>query len=171
MGTVDMAADLTIVTGTYVASSDHTPRVARKTAATIRNNTATRTSDPDLTLAVEAGAVYEVESEVIYDGSTSADLQFGWALPASSTFLWGTIYATPSSTDVNSTSSGYVVRNESGSIAIGAGGIGNLTTARMSGVLTVGSAGSIALQWAQGTAEATNIRLFQQSTLKLRRIG
>lgn len=144
------------------------PRSANKTSAEHRSNT-TLAADSQLTVAVDANAVYEVYTYLVYNGTTTpGDLKVQWNIPSGAVFnLQGDGYNVAAndqaSTALQSTSqpfnfsctSAVVIRNVSFN--------GTLATSA--------TAGSFALTWAQNSASGTDTIIFTGSCSVLRRIG
>jgi hypothetical protein len=147
-------------------------QAARKAADTILNNTATLTADPELSIGLTAGGVYQVEAFLIYTASTTADLNLGWTYPAGSTMDW-------TSNALISTITGNTGGLHRGRAAINgalpAGGAGATAGSKLiatpSGILTAGATGNLVLTWAQLVADATDATLYANSTLKLTKLN
>ena len=154
-----------------VAYDIGTIKNARKAADTVRTNTATLANDPDLTVPVVAGGVYEVESLLVYDASTTGDFKIGWAYPVGSTFIWTLGGATSGTTALASASADWRAFGETGTPGLGGGGVGTLGAARPTGTFTAGANGALTLQWAQATAKPPCLTLRAGSRLRVRRIA
>ncbi len=146
------------------------PLRARKTAATVRNNTAALADDPHLTVPVAANTVYELTCVVFYEGTTTGDLALSWTVPAGVSGTWSPdglrLAATSGQDQINRVAS----TNVTGIFTIGGAGATKVM-ARLTGLLTVGStAGPLALRWAQATAEASDLTLHADSHLRLDRV-
>jgi hypothetical protein len=141
---------------------------AWKTADTTQSTT-TLTADPELSLPVEAGATYIVESNLIYQTTADADLRLKWSGPAGAELSW-----------CLDGPSGGVVNQGSATVnrlvyPIGAtpnlGGTGHDSAAAPNGLLVVGStAGSLTLTWAPAHS-ATESAVRRGSWIRLTRIG
>jgi hypothetical protein len=147
------------------------PLVARKTSATVRNNTATLADDPHLSVSVVSGGVYEVEALLFYIAATTADVKIGWSSPASSTFLWGALGATSGAAPTSAASGDWNATNAAGTRTLGGGTVSVTNIAHVLGTLTAGADGTLTLQWAQGTAEVSDATLSAGSRLSVRRIA
>ncbi|WP_377271934.1 hypothetical protein [Peterkaempfera sp. SMS 1(5)a] len=148
-------------------------QLAYKTTSTPRTSTTTIANDPDLTLAVEANAIYSLEGLLVYNGgSTNDDLRMGWAAPASASLTWvATGQGLTASTGI-----GTVVTDAQDltSNAYSLGTIANTRgmTAMIRGLLiTAGTAGFLTLQWAQFTSSATATSMLAGSHIGLQRLG
>lgn len=124
---------------------------ARKTANETVNNSAVLQNDDELSWAVVASGVYRLELHLIYDTGTTPDLKIGWTFPAGLTMVWGGIYADTAG----------AVALVSGNIqttaqSIGGAGAAAIRGAHFWGIVTVSTAGTLQLQWAQDTANATD---------------
>lgn len=158
--------------GQVLAASDvntwFVPRVAYKTAAEHRSNT-TLTADTQLTLPVDASAIYEVDGYLVYNGTTTpGDLKIQWNIPS------GTVF--------NLQGNGYnVAGNDQASTALqstaqpfnfSATSVGVIRNVSFNGTLVTSvTAGNFALTWAQNSASGTDTIIFTGSVMALRRIG
>ena len=142
--------------------------VTRSSDATGRTNN-TMTNDDVLSLAVEANATYELRAWLGFNGGTTGDFRVGWSIPSGATLNW-TPYQQP---NTNSTTVGTIITDRSGTgVSQAGGGAGGSTimTCLAEGTLRVGStAGSIVLQWAQDTTNATPTILKADSFIELKR--
>jgi len=144
---------------------------AVKTADTTVNNTAVLAADPHLSVPVAANAVYEVTAFLQYATSQTADIQAGWTGPAGATMSW-----TANALSLGATSSTFQILRAWATLSSAAnfGGIatGSAVIAQPIGRLTTaGTAGTLDLRWAQGTAEASDTVLYAGSWLKVSRIA
>jgi cytochrome b len=129
----------------------------------------TLANDDVLTLAVEANAVYNLHAWLGFTALAAADFRAGWSVPAGSTLQW-----TPYTQNggAASTVGGVITDRSSAATAQTSGGIGagNIMTMLIFGTLRIGAtAGSIILQWAQDTTNATGTVLKADSSLTLKR--
>lgn len=146
------------------------PRRAVKTADTTRNNTATVADDPHLTgLTLSPGGVYRLSSRLIYNATTTADIGIKWSVPSGTTMDWTTDSPVPTTTSPNG--SIQATSQTVGSTAT-IGGTGVSTVGHPEGIITVGSTpGTLTMQWAQGTAEASNATLSAGSWIEIVRVA
>lgn len=145
-------------------------RFAIKPADTTRASTATLTADPDLTLTVDANKSYWMDCLILYNSNVTANFKMNFTRPATMNFFGSSLgqglssfgagpYDAQSGLDVTS-----LVLNLAGS-AID-------MVARVQGVIVNGAtAGSITLQWAQNTSNASNTIVRQGSHMFLRRVA
>ena len=152
----------------------------RRTSDATKTSTTTLATDTQLTFTVDPNGVYDLDGFLKYSGP--GDFQMGWTFPSGALGEWsgignGTTVASATSgggtqTDV-STSWGYTVRTEATDIASARtyGGIGtSVFTVHIKGTIRVGATGgTFALQWAQGTSNATATTLYTDSRLSLTR--
>lgn len=148
---------------------------ARKPSDTVRNNTATRTADPDLTLPVVANGVYWWEFIIAIASLDTADFQHSISQPAGSVRQ---LFAPDGFGDPAVASAAWMNKHNSNQGLAGAGSstARNSTTTstvlRPSGITEVGgTAGSITLFWAQLAAIASNTTVFAGSSMRMQRIG
>ncbi|MEU5323015.1 hypothetical protein AB0G67_40625 [Streptomyces sp. NPDC021056] len=165
---------------TVTGAGQRTPK--RRTSNAIRTSTITPTADTQLTWSVDANAVYALEGVLFYSGP--GDFLMGWTFPSGTAGTWqgmgnGTTVVSGTAgggTQQDTTSSwGYTVRTETTDLADNRtyGGISTTGFAvQVRATIRVGgTAGTFALQWAQGTSNATSTTLFTDSRLTLEKIG
>jgi len=147
-------------------------QAARKASDTVLNNTATLTADPELSIAVTSGGVYQVEAFLIYAASTAADLNLGWTYPAGSTMDWT---SNALITTITGNTGGLHRGRQSITGALPAGGAGATAGSKVialpSGILVAGATGNLVLTWAQLVAEATDATVYANSTLKITKLN
>lgn len=157
------------------------PTFARVASDVTVNNTTTLVNATGLSLAVEASAVYALDGWIYYESNPTADIKFAWTGPASATFVVG-IYGPPAGTApvVNQERINYTDQGTFDTLGGGlssAAGDDEFTgsvwpSIRPSGVAVIGAtAGTIQLQFAQNTANASNTRIKANSWLRLARIA
>lgn len=144
----------------------------RKTAdESILNSTALQ-DDNHLILPVEANSTYLIQAFIIYDGSTTGDINIGWSGPAGATFDWTPAGLTTGATTVSA--SVKLAGNPIGTAdALGAVGVGTKAVLIAEGILIVaGTAGSLTFRWAQNALDAVNATtVFTGSVLRGRKIA
>jgi hypothetical protein len=151
------------------------PLVAWKPGNTDRANTATVADDPDLVLALAAGATYLVEALLMPAATTTANFKTAWTVPNSATGLKAV--DGPSSTASNANADQITVRRgvHQFGTEILYSGVRNNNTLSFGvyewGLITTSSAGNWALAWSQGTSNATATRLFGGSFVRAQRVA
>lgn len=156
----------------YQASATNPITSARKAADTTVNNTVTLAADPELSLPVVAGGVYQMEAFLIYSASTIADLSLGWTYPAASTMDWASNALI--STITGNTGSLYRGRLAINGVGWAGGsgvGAGSKLVALPSGILTAAASGNLTLTWAQIALDPTDAVVYANSMLKLTRLN
>jgi hypothetical protein len=144
---------------------------ARKTVSTPRASTTTVTVDPHLALTVVPG-IYKLDAFLMYDGDAAADMKLGWSAPAGTTGAWW-----PGAMDSSGAAFASLPRwgalsdITTSTLNVGTIGANTIVVCRPVGTVVVTTAGTFALQWAQGASSATSTILRGQSTLELRRIA
>lgn len=127
----------------------------------------TITSDPDLTLEVDANTTYLFEASIGFEGGTtgSSDIKWKFAVPASALLRYNAMYRnTGSAIDAD-------WYTDSNVVSSGSNGAGNGRPIIMMGTLVVGAAGgSITFQWAQNTSSTTNTIVYAQSYMALLKV-
>lgn len=142
---------------------------AVKSADTVRNNTATRTSDPHLTVTLEPSAFYKLEAFLIYNATATADVSISWTGPTGATANWelGGLVSTTSGTSGSINLADIAI----GSANTVAGAAAKAVSLPAGWVQTSTTGGTFALQWAQAAAEVSDATLYANSYLRLTRIG
>ncbi len=133
------------------------PIVARKTSTETVNNSAAMQNDDELLWAVAANTVYRFELHFFYNSGATPDFKFQFTLPAGGIMRWGYIAV---DTSLNFRHPGYRTETDVASI----GGDGTDRYVIVNGIVaTVGTAGTLRLQWAQNTADASNTQVRDNS--------
>jgi hypothetical protein len=180
-GNTTTAGNATVTGNLTVSGIGNRQPKYRTTNATKTSNT-TLATDTQLTFTVDAGGVYVVEGLLLHSGP--GDFKMGWTFPSGTDGTWHglgngvtVISGTSGGGTQQDTSStwGYSVRTEStdlasprtyGGISTNPYGVQVKATVRVGG-----TAGTFALQWAQGTSDATATTLYLDSYLILERIA
>lgn len=149
------------------------PETVRKTADTTRTSTTTFADDPHLTYAVKATGVYVMDGWIKYFADPTPDIKFQFTTPTGTLGEWAWIM--PGSTTAAAGTIGYSVRTETNDVGGSRTGYGTSDTSMftpVSGLWRVGSVdGSITLQWAQNTSNATATGVYTDSWLRFQRIA
>lgn len=129
-------------------------------------------NDSNLSLFTFANGKYILEGEIVYSSATAADIRMAFSGPAGATLLW-----TIDGLDVGAAGTAGSIQRSATAIAdagvqvAGGAGAGTNVTAKIEGLLTMGStAGSIVFRWAQGTSDASNTVVRAGSWINVRRI-
>ncbi|CAM5346226.1 hypothetical protein [Streptomyces aurantiogriseus] len=161
------------------------PQTVRKTADTARSATTSRTADPHLAFDAEANAVYTFHGWIKYDGDNAADISLQLTVPSGAlgeVFPLGTGNTVVSSTSApalttnTASSQGYMVRTESLDIN-SARTFGAISTSNQNCVLFMGTvrmsttAGTVSLDWAQASSNATATTVYTDGWLEFQRIA
>jgi hypothetical protein len=170
------------VAGNLTVSGIGSRQTKYRTSNATKTSNTTLATDTQITFAVDAGAVYTVEGLLLHSGP--GDFKMGWTFPSGTDGTWQglgngvtVISGTSGGGTQQDTSStwGYAVRTESTDLAsprtyggIAANGYGVQVKAT---VRVGGTAGTFALQWAQGTSDATATTLYLDSYLTLERVA
>jgi hypothetical protein len=144
------------------------PLSAVKAADEPRASTVTLAADSDLTLAVAAGATYEVEAYLAYSqnlaASSTTGIKIGWSAPSGSSLLWSS-----GGTDGPTSLTGQdVTANSLAQTRSLPSNLATLMRADAIGLLTVGgTAGAFAVTWTQVASNATATIVRAGSWLRL----
>lgn len=157
VGTAALAA--ASVTAAKLGSDVPRVLVAVKESDTVRNNTDVLTDDPDLSVSVEANSSYAFEAWLPQNATAAADFKQGLSYPSGSSGYWGWSQAAAQN-----------------ALVLGANRVqGTNGTPKMSHIagslITAGTAGTFAIQWAQQTAEATDATLYAGAWLKVTKLA
>lgn len=137
------------------------PLSARKVADETINNTATFQDDDALRIAVAANCVYEMHAEVRYTTGAVPNIKFQWTFPAGLTMRY-------SAHIIPAAAAAWVDFPLIQTDAVGCDDSASLAT--MTGQVIVSStAGTLQLQWAQNTANASNTVVSAGSYIRLQR--
>lgn len=136
-----------------------------KTFTETVNNSATMQNDDELFLAVAASTTYVFNCMLVYSSNTTADFKFAWTYPTGATaqyLLLGTaLSGTALSTFQRDAAAGGILEGSVSNQAI-----------LMTGTWTISTtAGTLQLQWAQNTANASNTQVLLGSYLELKKVG
>lgn len=138
------------------------PVTVRKTANETVNNSTTLQNDDELAIAVEANLTYDFDCELIYNSGATPDLKFGWTYPSGLTMFYA-VYAAGGGTFL-----GY---NEIETSVPAVDGAGAAVGVLLKGTVFVSAtAGTLQLQWAQQTLNASNTIVQTGSYIRLKRI-
>lgn len=142
--------------------SELRPLFVEKTVDETVNNSAALQNDDVLFLAVPANTKWELDGVIRFNSGTTPDFRAKFTVPASATLKWN-IFAQAG------TWLGFQ-QDETTTAVID--GLAASVATQVNGVLTVGAnAGNLQLQWAQGTANASNTIVQIGSYLKLQRMS
>lgn len=125
----------------------------------------TLTNDTELFVPVVATGVYLLESHIVQNSGTTPDFKVGWTFPTGLTMSWRCIA-------VDTTSAIVSTGGFDQTTVVSFGGIAGDAHISLYGTVTAGAnAGTLQLQWAQNTTNASNTIVRAGSTLWLTRIG
>lgn len=149
------------------------PKIVRKTTDTSRASTTTFTDDEHLSYAVEANGVYVMDGAIKYFADPTPDIKIQFSTPTGTLGEWS--WMMPGSTTAATGTTGYSIRTETNDVSGSRTGYGTSDSQHftpISGIWRVGStAGSVTLQWAQNTSNATATVLYTDSWLRFVRIA
>lgn len=166
LAAVDVGAIASGVAGVSAIES-----FAYKAADQFVNAVATIANDTDLHLSLVANAVYKFEAYLVYDGSTTADMDVKWNVPTGITGGWsGQLFGSGASTTNSVQDLGQHAWGST--VTLGAVGVATEVCVPMRGLIIVGStAGTLQLEWAQHVSDATNLTVRTGSYLGLKRVA
>lgn len=174
-GNIILASDINSLQTQITSLNNQQWATVRATGDLTRPSTTTLADDPDMQFAVEANTVYEVLFDIYYAGLDAADFKTAWSVPSGAGGLkWvlgasSTAAANANADDVNMRVGvhGFATPINYGCPRNGT----NQQHFQEGAILTVGStAGSVILQWAQVTSNATGSTRNASSYVKYRKI-
>lgn len=153
---------MTLAAGGKVDVTDLAPvRYVHKSASESRTNTTTLANDTDMTIALAAGKTYEVRLEAVVTGAAAGDFKCAWAVTGGVAQKTGRriLGLHVSATDATN-SANVQVRGAPGlttSIPYGVDGSAGTYVHEtfLVETTTSGTSGTLVLQWAQNTLNAT----------------
>lgn len=152
MDVYDGAAYISLATRALYA------RRMRTTNAAVINNSIALVSDATLTVPLDVTGTFRFYGRLYYDASTVADVKIAFTFPAvvANGAKWGML----GRNDGTATQIKANVATASGtSIAAGGNGVGTSTFLDFDGFITTTATGNLVTQYAQETAEATNLTI------------
>lgn len=142
--------------------------VVRKPSDTSKTSDTTVASDPHLTVAVGTGT-FLTKVVAIFDSATNADINIGLATPGSST-VRGAIFGPA----ISATAVGHTIAYlgpASGNAAAGGIGVGTSSVIEIRATVVTTGSGSIAVQWAQNSNQATATTVSAGSSIEVEQIA
>jgi len=139
--------------------------VYQGTDSTPVNNSVVLVASSYLTLPVVANGFYIYESSILYDSSATANFQHLIVCPNFST--------NGQLARLNITTAGTLTLNADTSLSTASqgAGVGTSRSVTRSGLLAIGVAGNVSIQFSQNTANASNTVLKQGSWIRLTQVG
>lgn len=152
----------------YKYKAAHTDRSSANTGATL-------TDDPDLTMLLDANAVYVIEFHLHYAATDTARFRTAWTVPSGATGTRSSV-GPDQGVILSSTSAGgtgrWGVHNFGTTATYGTrDSATNQCAAVEEATVTTTTAGTCALQWSQVTSSATATRLAQGSWMRAVRLA
>lgn len=146
-----------------------------KTANTDRAATTTLADDPDLTVTLEANATYRVIFRLFYAALDVARFKTAWTVPSGTTGNRAAV-GPDQGVILSGTSSGgqgrWGVHNYTTACTYGTRDSAvNLCSAVEESIVVTTTSGTLAIQWAQVTSNATASRLGTGSSLHVKRLA
>lgn len=142
--------------------------VTKSGTQSISSNT-TLQLDNDLAVPVAANAIYTVHVMVLYGGPAAADLKMLFRTPTSGAFT-GVAQALTGAGSAQTDNQNLPVTGNSSDV-YGTFGSGTQTFTMLGKLTTAGTAGNFQVEWAQNTSNATQVQVFGNSFLDLRRVS
>jgi parallel beta-helix repeat protein len=127
--------------------------------------------DADLQFAVAAGEVWELSGTLFVDGSQAGDFGVRITTPASPTGYWRSTGPNGSASSTTATSILPTAQLFNTTPTVGMLGAGVIVPVQITGLLVNTTAGTVKIQWAQGTSDATATIVKAGSYLRAKRVG
>lgn len=146
--------------------------VVKPSNQTITSST-TMTNDTALFLPAVANATYLVDLDIFYGGLAAAGIKFGFTIPASASLSWTVGAMDPAVTTARVGGAVWTFLTGGDTASVGVNTVaGNALIARPHCILVTGaSSGTIRLQWAQTTSNATGSVVYNGSQMYSKRIA
>lgn len=162
--------------GQVLASSDvdiwFVPRAAVTTSDQSITTQATFINDNTLSLAVDAGATYEVSLHAVFDGPNTNSVIWQFTGPAGAAGSFTQLMPAIAGASTAALEIPLAPGGLTGANLTATTGSGNNLVVDVAGVLTVGGTpGTMQFQWCQGTSSGTATRRRARSKLTIRRIS
>lgn len=135
------------------------------------NTDTTLSDDPDLvTPSLDANSTWVIDGWLWWTGTSGTpDIKFAFAGPAGSDIQW-ILHAITTAGTSNSSAQDIGIQTGMGNTHA-RGTFNGSTSGMVKGYLTIGgTAGSVRLQWAQNTSDASTVTLKEGSYLRFRRV-
>jgi hypothetical protein len=137
-------------------------RFARKTSSQAIISSAVLVNDGELLISgLLPGEIWSFDALLVYEAHATPDIKFSFVAPAGSSGTWTILPTTVAGGGLQVSSS----LSFGGAQVAAGGGLGTVIVVTARGILVVGSAGSLQLQWAQNSANANPSTLHAHSTI------
>jgi hypothetical protein len=132
-------------------------RIRTSDATPINNNTVLVT-DGVMQFAATAGT-YIVDGVLVYDCSATADLKMRFAYSGTGTGMFAANVLTTAATSSATNQSNHALRELNSNFVLGGFGVGasSMAAAQYRGILTASTSGTFSIQYAQNTADPTDL--------------
>lgn len=160
-----------VTVGEPIYAGDALPlAAAMKASSTARASTTTVADDPDLALTLGPGT-WDIAVRLRYNGDSGADLKVRYGLSGVTAVTRECVGPPVASTDVNSTSVNMASFGTSTEVVYGCESTSSNAVLREWIVVTVATAGTITLQWAQNSTSTTATTVLSGSRMIATRIA
>lgn len=146
------------------------PQVAIKTASTTRTSTTAISADPELQLPVVAGAEYVGEFYFRISGNSAGDMDVQFTTPAGATGSWAGYRLVAASVDGGTGTTVRAALNAEISLSTPSTGTAQVVEGQFR-ITMGGTSGTLSIDWAQGTSNATGSVMEADSFIKMRRVA
>lgn len=150
------------------------PMIVSKPSATSRASTTTLAADPDLTVQLEANAIYFVEFHIHYAALDATKFKTDWTVPSGSSgnrCVLG-MGSTANQASADNVSGRFGVHNYATATVYGTRDhVTNQCYAQETATVVTTNAGTLALRWAQSVSGVSNTTLYDTSLMRVTRLG
>jgi hypothetical protein len=173
--TIGATGSTVTIPGTLVVGGQYFPVTMYRTTNLDRASTTTFAADPVLQASLAANAVYLVEVYLNYGALAAADIKTQWTAPAGAT--GNRAVMGPGSTAANASADNISMRSgvHSFTTSVTYSGVrdsqSNLSIATETSIVTTTTAGTLSLDWAQVTSNATGSRMGAGSWMRVTRLA
>ncbi len=146
-----------------------TPMQIAKVADETVNNSATLQNDNEFSWTLAASTTYRLTGQLLVSSNATADFKMGWTYPTSTTISYSVLGYNTSDSFQNTHVDQTTVPGFNGG---GHGAINSLDTIGFDGlIVTSTTSGTLQLQWAQNTANASNTIVKANSFISLLKVA
>lgn len=145
-------------------------RRMRTSNAVAINNSIALVSDATLTVPLDATGTYTFRGRIYYDAAAAADIRLAFTFPAvaASGAKWGMLGRNATT---NTNIDALVATASASALIAGATGVGTNTFLNFDGFITITATGDLVTQYAQGTADVSNLTVQFGSYLEVMKVS
>jgi len=146
--------------------------VVRKRINQVITNSDVLQNDTVLRFAVGNNESWSFTCVLFVAIAAAADMKIQWSVPSSATMMWAaTTRLTNMDVGAAGDPSSYPVLTETDSKVFGGGGVNVKLMFFITGIVNASTAGNVQLQWAQNTANASDLTVYKNSYIQAWKLG